>query len=804
MITKRKNNNFGFSLVEIVVVIAVLIILMGVLVPSVLRYTENSRIQKDDSAMNEFTNAIKLAMSDAETFDEVCAYAVANNYITYTDSSGVYSNKSTDEEYWAPDGAGHAVTITFNPDENGHFDIAKGIVNNMTKENGAVADSRIIDEAKQCYLSEMGNSKLYTSVQQTFGQELAEKSATYKNSSYTVFIKLTNVNGMTHADVYGEWSGTNLAPDSRAAINSGTYIPPEENNPPEQLPEQNPNNTQPPQYSGSDLQGGGSINLGGGGSHITTPPEQELPPIDSPDTENSQPSDPVESLPDIDAPDEPAHSHAYTPTVTTPPTCVEKGSTTYTCSCGDSYTNQDVPVQGHSFSAASCTTAKTCSRCGHVEGQAVGHSYKPATCTTPKTCTACGHTEGSAAGHSFKNATCTAAKTCSVCGATDGQATGHKWVNATCTSGKTCSVCKTTEGLALGHNWKSATCTAAKTCERCGTTEGSANGHKWDAATCTVAKKCSVCSVTTGSALGHNYSDATCTKAKTCTRCKATSGSSLGHNYAAATCTKPKTCSRCNGTTGSANGHNYKTTVVAPTFSAQGYTQHKCSVCGDTYKDTYVAKLPTPDATFGNNSWANIQKIVAAGKFSETGWTVGDTKSVTINGVSLTVRIIGVNHDGNNTITLMCTKSIGMHLFNEAVNGSSTNAGGWKDSDMREWLNNTIYNGLSSDLKSAIKEVSKKTNNVGNGDKTATATTTKDKLFLLSIAEANITHTFDIDGEGTAYEYFKNTKYNIKGWFRSPRVDSPKNFCDFNNSSTIGSNYAAYPNANVVPAFVIG
>ena len=108
------------------------------------------------------------------------------------------------------------------------------------------------------------------------------------------------------------------------------------------------------------------------------------------------------------------------------------------------------------------------------------------------------------------------------------------------------------------------------------------------------------------------------------------------------------------------------------------------------------------------------------------------------------------------------------------------------------------------DLKSAIKPVSKKTNNVGNGDKSATATATTDKLFLLSLAEANITHTFDTDGEGTAYQYFVNTKYNLRGWFRSPRIDSPKNFCDFNNSNTIGSNYAAYPNANVIPAFVIG
>ena len=37
--------------------------------------------------------------------------------------------------------------------------------------------------------------------------------------------------------------------------------------------------------------------------------------------------------------------------------------------------------------------------------------------------------------------------------------------------------------------------------------------------------------------------------------------------------------------------HKYVNTVVKPTYTAQGYTLHKCSVCGTSYKDTYTAKL---------------------------------------------------------------------------------------------------------------------------------------------------------------------------------------------------------------------
>lgn len=37
-----------------------------------------------------------------------------------------------------------------------------------------------------------------------------------------------------------------------------------------------------------------------------------------------------------------------------------------------------------------------------------------------------------------------------------------------------------------------------------------------------------------------------------------------------------------------AKGHSYKNQVIAPTLTEKGYTLHTCSVCGDSYKDTYV------------------------------------------------------------------------------------------------------------------------------------------------------------------------------------------------------------------------
>ncbi len=106
------------------------------------------------------------------------------------------------------------------------------------------------------------------------------------------------------------------------------------------------------------------------------------------------------------------HTHSYTETVTAP-TCTAKGYTTYTCACGDSYSENEVAALGHDYSvvldstakAASCAEVgkaadKQCSRCDSIEIgaeiAAAGHLWQAATVEAPKTCGTCGLTEGKA------------------------------------------------------------------------------------------------------------------------------------------------------------------------------------------------------------------------------------------------------------------------------------------------------------------------------------------------------------------------------------------------------------------------
>lgn len=70
-----------------------------------------------------------------------------------------------------------------------------------------------------------------------------------------------------------------------------------------------------------------------------------------------------------------SHYHSYTSTVTTEATCMADGVRTFTCSCGDTYTQVEPKRTTHVFNSATCTAPKTCKYCGVTEGEPRGHSY---------------------------------------------------------------------------------------------------------------------------------------------------------------------------------------------------------------------------------------------------------------------------------------------------------------------------------------------------------------------------------------------------------------------------------------------
>ncbi len=60
----KKRNNKGFSLVELIVVVAIMAVLLGVLVPTLIRHVESSKLGKDKQAIDNVKEAIEIALAN--------------------------------------------------------------------------------------------------------------------------------------------------------------------------------------------------------------------------------------------------------------------------------------------------------------------------------------------------------------------------------------------------------------------------------------------------------------------------------------------------------------------------------------------------------------------------------------------------------------------------------------------------------------------------------------------------------------------------------------------------------------------
>ncbi len=128
---ERKMNNKGFSLVELIIVIAIMAILIVVLAPQYLKYVEKSRNSTDVTNATEIVSALQIYASDPDATTPIPASAftikIENSGATVpagfaqdalkaaglADSSGTVSTRCVSRSNWT------AYEITATPDNGG-------------------------------------------------------------------------------------------------------------------------------------------------------------------------------------------------------------------------------------------------------------------------------------------------------------------------------------------------------------------------------------------------------------------------------------------------------------------------------------------------------------------------------------------------------------------------------------------------------------------------------------------------------------------------------------------------------------
>lgn len=138
MKNQKTMGNKGFSLVELIVVIAIMAVLVGVLAPQFIKYVEKSRISTDIQNMEQLKTSIEVYVAE----NPVSAQEKFSNSVFSTATTQTYTASTGSTFEKAMNNAGLGTSITFKSKKWTGVNITISTDNKVTVEGSATYDGK--------------------------------------------------------------------------------------------------------------------------------------------------------------------------------------------------------------------------------------------------------------------------------------------------------------------------------------------------------------------------------------------------------------------------------------------------------------------------------------------------------------------------------------------------------------------------------------------------------------------------------------------------------------------------------------